>query len=184
MIAKLLSKALFKLSGWKLKGNLTPENRRCVMIAAPHTSNWDFVYARAAFFLMDAPLRITIKKEFLDYPIVGGLLKSMGALPVDRSKNTKMVDAMIRIIKETPEDICVMVTPEGTRKYQPRWRRGFYHVAEGAGVPIVLGYLDYAKKEAGVGPSIYPSGDIEADLEKIKAFYRTKIGKFPEQGVR
>lgn len=184
MIAKLLSKALFTLSGWKLKGNLTPENRRCVMIAAPHTSNWDFVYARAAFFLMDAPIRVTIKKEFVEYPLVGGLIRAMGALPVDRTKNTKMVDAMIRIIKETPGDMCVMVTPEGTRKYQPRWRKGFYHVAEGAGVPIVLGYLDYAKKEAGIGPTIYPTGDIEADIEKIKAFYRTKKGKYPEQGVR
>ncbi|WP_162426418.1 1-acyl-sn-glycerol-3-phosphate acyltransferase [Pontibacter pudoricolor] len=183
MIAKFLSKLLFKVSGWKLNGNLTPENRRCVMIAAPHTSNWDFVYARAAFYLMDAPIRYTIKKEFMRFPF-GGLLRSMGALPIDRSKNTRMVDAMIRIFKETPGDMCVMVTPEGTRKYQPRWRRGFYYVAEGAGVPIVLGYLDYAKKEAGVGPTIYPTGDIEADLEKIMAFYRTKQGKYPEQGVR
>ncbi|MBJ6119972.1 1-acyl-sn-glycerol-3-phosphate acyltransferase [Pontibacter sp. BT310] len=183
MIAKFLSKLLFKVSGWKLNGYLTPENRRCVMIAAPHTSNWDFVYARAAFYLMDAPIRYTIKKEFMRFPF-GGLLRSMGALPIDRSRNTKMVDAMIRIFNETPGDMCVMVTPEGTRKYQPRWRRGFYYVAEGAGVPIVLGYLDYAKKEAGIGPTIYPTGDIEADLEKIMAFYRTKQGKYPEQGVR
>jgi 1-acyl-sn-glycerol-3-phosphate acyltransferase len=183
MIAKFLSKLLFKVSGWKLNGTLTPDNRRCVMIAAPHTSNWDFVYARAAFYLMDAPIRYTIKKEFMRFPF-GGLLRSMGALPVDRSRNTKMVDAMIRIFKETPGDMCVMVTPEGTRKYQPRWRRGFYYVAEGAGVPIVLGYLDYAKKEAGIGPTIYPTGDIEADMEKIMAFYRTKQGKYPEQGVR
>ncbi|NDK54506.1 1-acyl-sn-glycerol-3-phosphate acyltransferase [Pontibacter fetidus] len=183
MIAKLLSKLIFKVSGWKLNGTLTPENRRCVMIAAPHTSNWDFIYARAAFYLMDAPIRYTIKKEFMRFPF-GGLLRSMGALPIDRSKNTKMVDAMIRIFKETPGDMCVMVTPEGTRKYQPRWRRGFYYVAEGAGVPIVLGYLDYAKKEAGIGPTIYPTGDIEADLEKIMAFYRTKTAKFPENGVR
>ncbi len=183
MFAKLLSKLIFKVAGWRLEGNLTPENRRCVMVAAPHTSNWDFIYARAAFYLMDAPIRFTIKKEFMRFPF-GGLLKAMGALPVDRSKNTKMVDAMIKIIKETPGDMCVMVTPEGTRKYQPRWRRGFYYVAEGAGVPIVLGYLDYAKKEAGIGPTIYPSGDIEADMEKILAFYRTKTAKFPEQGVR
>ena len=114
----------------------------------------------------------------------GPLLKAMGALPIDRSKNTRMVDAMIRIFKETPGDMCILVTPEGTRKYQPRWRRGFYHVAEGAGVPIVLGYLDYAKKEAGIGPTIYPTGDIEADMEKILAFYRTKTAKFPENGVR
>ncbi|MFD2244895.1 1-acyl-sn-glycerol-3-phosphate acyltransferase [Pontibacter ruber] len=183
MFAKFLSKLLFKVSGWKLVGNLTPENRRCVMVAAPHTSNWDFIYARAAFYLMEAPIRFTIKKEFMRFPF-GGLLKSMGALPVDRSKNTRMVDAMISIIKQTKGDMCVLVTPEGTRKYQPRWRMGFYHVAVGAGVPIVLGYLDYAKKEAGIGPTIYPTGDIDADMEKILAFYRTKTAKYPEQGVR
>ncbi|MCC9168306.1 1-acyl-sn-glycerol-3-phosphate acyltransferase [Pontibacter harenae] len=183
MLGKILAKLIFKAAGWKLVGNLTPENRRCVMTAAPHTSNWDFIYARAAFYLMDAPIRFTIKKEFMGFPF-GGLLKKMGALPIDRSRNTKMVDAMVRIFKEHPEDICVMVTPEGTRKYQPRWRKGFYYVALGAGVPIVLGYLDYKKKEAGVGPTIYPTGDVEADIEKIKAFYRTKTAKFPENGVR
>lgn len=183
MIGKFISKLIFKLAGWKLNGTLAPELRRCVMVAAPHTSNWDFIYARAAFYLMDAPIRFTIKKEFMGFPF-GGLLKAMGALPIDRSRNTRMVDAMIRIFKETPGDMCVMVTPEGTRKYQPRWRRGFYHVAVGAGVPIVLGYLDYAKKEAGIGPALIPTGDIEADMEKIMAFYRTKTGKYPEQGVR
>ncbi|RAU83276.1 1-acyl-sn-glycerol-3-phosphate acyltransferase [Pontibacter arcticus] len=183
MVGKIISKLFFKLSGWKLVGNLTSDNRRCVMIAAPHTSNWDFIYARAAFYLMDAPIRFTIKKEFMRFPF-GGLLKSMGALPIDRSRNTRMVDAMINIFKTHKEDMCVMVTPEGTRKYQPRWRRGFYHVAIGAGVPIVLGYLDYAKKEAGIGPTFYPTGDIEADMESILAFYRTKTAKFPENGVR
>ncbi|MFD2515666.1 1-acyl-sn-glycerol-3-phosphate acyltransferase [Pontibacter locisalis] len=183
MLAKSLSKFFFKLAGWKLNGNLSPDQRRSVMVAAPHTSNWDFIYARAAFYLMDAPIRFTIKKEFMRFPF-GGLLRSMGAIPIDRSRNTKMVDAMINIFEETPGDICVMVTPEGTRKYQPRWRRGFYYVALGAGVPIVLGYLDYAKKEAGIGPSIIPTGDVEADMEKIMAFYRTKTAKYPEQGVR
>ncbi|WP_018477816.1 1-acyl-sn-glycerol-3-phosphate acyltransferase [Pontibacter roseus] len=183
MFAKALSKLIFKIFGWKLNGNLAPELRRCVMIAAPHTSNWDFIFARAAFYIMEAPIRFTIKKEFMRFPF-GGLLKSMGALPIDRSKNTRMVDTMIRIFKETPGDMCVLVTPEGTRKYQPRWRMGFYHVALGAGVPIVLGYVDYSKNEAGIGPAIYPSGDIDADMEKIFAFYRTKKGKFPEQGIR
>ncbi|WP_299760578.1 1-acyl-sn-glycerol-3-phosphate acyltransferase [uncultured Pontibacter sp.] len=182
MIGKFISKLFFKATGWKLNGTLAPQDRRCVMVAAPHTSNWDFVYARAAFFLMDAPIRYTIKKEFMKFPF-GPLLKAIGALPIDRSKNNRMVDAMIRIFDETPGDMCVMVTPEGTRKYQPRWRRGFYYVALGAKVPIVLGYLDYAKKEAGIGPTIIPSGDIEADLEKIMTFYRTKTAKYPEQGV-
>ena len=183
MIARFLSKLLFKVSGWHVEGGLTAETRRCVMVAAPHTSNWDFIYARAAFYLMDAPIRFTIKKEFMRFPF-GGLLRSMGALPVDRSKNTKMVDTMVRIFLETRGDMCILVTPEGTRKYQPRWRRGFYHVALNANVPIVLGYLDYARKEAGIGPTFYPTGNIEADMEEIMAFYRTKTARFPENGVR
>ena len=114
---------------------------------------------------------------------LGWLLKKLGALPVDRSKNNSLVNAMIDIFNNA-EEMVIMITPEGTRKYQPRWRKGFYHTAMGANVPIILGYLDYSKKEAGVGPIIYPTGDVEGDIEKIKAFYRTKKGKYPELGVR
>ena len=181
MFAKFISKLFFKISGWEQVGHLPKEIKKCVMIAAPHTSNWDIIFARAAFYLMDIQVRFTVKKEAMSFPS-GPLLKAMGALPVDRSKNNSLVDQMIRILNES-EEMVIMITPEGTRKYQPRWRKGFYFTAEGAHVPIVLGYLDYAKKEAGVGPIIYPSGDIEGDLEKIKAFYRTKTGKYPEQGV-
>ena len=78
----------------------------------------------------------------------------------------------------------MLVTPEGTRQYTPEWKTGFYRVAEGANVPILLGFLDYQKKEAGVGPTIYPSGDIEADIARMKDFYRTVTGRYPERGVR
>ncbi|MBA9077459.1 MULTISPECIES: lysophospholipid acyltransferase family protein [Rufibacter] len=182
MFGKLLSKIIFKVAGWKLKGNIPPDLKKAVMIAAPHTSNWDFVYSRAAFYLMDIPVRMTIKKEAFFFPI-GNLISSMGAIPVDRKKNNNLVSFMVDLFKDH-EQMIMMVTPEGTRKYQPRWKKGFYHAAMGAGVPIVLGFLDYAKKEAGIGPIIYPTGDYEADLEKIKAFYRTVTPKYPAQGVR
>jgi 1-acyl-sn-glycerol-3-phosphate acyltransferase len=107
----------------------------------------------------------------------------MGALPVDRSKNNSLVQTMMDIL-EGSESMVILVTPEGTRKYQPRWRKGFYYTAVGANVPIVLGYLDYSKKEAGVGPVFYPTGNVEADIEEIKNFYRTKTAKYPAQGVR
>lgn len=152
------------------------------MIAAPHTSNWDFLFARCAFYLMDVDLRFTIKKEAMVGPL-GWLLHKMGALPVDRSKNNSLVSAMVEILNKS-DRMVIMITPEGTRKYQPRWRKGFYHTAVEAKVPIILGYLDYPNKEAGVGPIFYPTGNLEADIEEIKAFYRTKKGKYPEQGVR
>lgn len=182
MFGKFTSRVIFGISGWKLANRFPPDLKKCVMIAAPHTSNWDLIYARAAFYLMDVDVRFTIKKESMGLPF-GPLLKAMGALPVDRSKNNSLVEAMVRILNES-EEMVILVTPEGTRKYQARWRKGFYHTALQANVPIALGYLDYAKKEAGIGPIFYPTGDVEGDIEKIKDFYRTVTPKYPEQGVR
>ncbi len=173
---------IFKVSGWKLNGGMPPNVKQAIMIAAPHTSNWDFVYARAAFYLMDVPVKLTIKKEAFFFPM-GYLLKAMGAVPVDRKKNNNLVAAMVDIFK-THDEMVMLVTPEGTRKYQPRWKKGFYYTAVGANVPILLGYLDYAKKEAGVGPLIQPTGDFDADMKKILDFYRTVTPRFPSQGVR
>ncbi|OON69384.1 1-acyl-sn-glycerol-3-phosphate acyltransferase [Hymenobacter sp. CRA2] len=177
------SKFWFKLVGWRLASSIPPDIRQAMMIAAPHTSNWDFMHARAAFFLMRRNVRFTVKKEWTDIPLLGKLMLSLGALPIDRSKNNSMVEAMKELFQEHP-DLIILITPEGTRKYQPRWRRGYYFAAQAANVPILLGYLDYSKKEAGVGPAVYPTGNYEQDEEKIKAFYRTKKGRFPEQGIR
>ncbi|MAY83623.1 MAG: glycerol acyltransferase [Flavobacteriales bacterium] len=153
-----------------------------VMIAAPHTSNWDFMYARAAFYLMGIPLRFTIKKELFFFPL-GPILRAFGGIAIDRSKSGGMVGHMIELYEERDE-LFILVTPEGTRSYAREWKKGFYHVAEGAGVPICCGYLDYAKKIAGIGPTIHPSGDYEKDLEIIQDFYRGVTAKYPEQGVR
>nr|WP_192820779.1 lysophospholipid acyltransferase family protein [Rufibacter sp. LB8] len=182
MFGKALASLIFKVSGWKLNGGMPPNVKQAIMIAAPHTSNWDFVYARAAFYLMDVPVKLTIKKEAFFFPM-GYLLKAMGAVPVDRKKNNNLVAAMVDIFK-THDEMVMLVTPEGTRKYQPRWKKGFYYTAVGANVPILLGYLDYAKKEAGVGPLIQPTGDFDADMKKILDFYRTVTPRFPSQGVR
>ena len=159
------------------------------MIAAPHTSNWDFFYARAAFFLLGIPVKTTIKKEAMFFPL-NLVLKFFGVIPVDRnkksgglSKKSSMVDAMVELFEERSE-LVIMITPEGTRKYVPRWKTGFYHVARKANVPIILGYLDYKKKHAGIGPIIYPSGDFEKDLETIMDFYRGVTAKYPDNGVR
>lgn len=121
----------------------------------------------------------------------GPFLRAMGAIPIDRSKRkhgdtggkSSSVQAMIDLFEEH-EELVIIVTPEGTRKYQPNWKSGFYHVALGANVPMYPGYLNYAKKEAGVGPKIIPTGNLEADIESIKDFYRPIAGKFPENGVR
>jgi len=178
-----IAKAIFGVAGWKQTGQVPPDIKKCMMIAAPHTSNWDLIMARAAFYIMDVDVRFTVKSEWTENPVLGWLVKAIGALPVNRSRNNSLVDGMVQLFTQH-EELVILITPEGTRAYQPKWRKGFYFTALEAGVPILLGFLDYEKREAGVGPVVWPTGDYEKDLEEIKAFYRTKKGRFPEKGVR
>lgn len=181
-----ISKWFFKLTGWTYTGGLPAGCKKAIMIAAPHTSNWDIIYARAAFFLMGIPVRFTIKKEWMKGPI-GPIVRLFGGLAIDRNpkgvKKISMTQAMVNLFK-SHDELVILITPEGTRGYAPEWRTGFYYAAQGADVPILLGYLDYAKKEAGVGPAVIPDGNIDQQVQEIKNFYRTKTGKFPEQGVK
>lgn len=157
---------------------------RCVMIAAPHTSNWDFIYAIAAFDMLKIPVRFTIKKE-MNKPIIGRFIERMGAIWIDRSPKAgsttrrSMVEAMVELFKEHRE-LVVLVTPEGTRSLRTEWKTGFYYVAKEAGVPIALGYLDFKEKIAGVGDFFFPSDNMEADMQRITAFYKTKTPRHPE----
>lgn len=183
----IISKLIFFFSGWTKdeNENIPPEVQRCVIIASPHTSNWDLVYARAAFYLMGIPLRFTIKKEWLESPL-GWLVKKSGGLSIDRSPKKpgdprkSMTQAMIDLFDEH-QTLAMMVTPEGTRSLRKEWRMGFYHVAKGAGVPIALGYLDYKRKHAGVAGIIHPSEDMDGDLRKIMAIYKDIAPKHPEK---
>lgn len=179
---KMISKFIFWLSGWKVVGSIPKDIKKFVMIAAPHTSNWDLLYARAAFYILGIRLRYTIKKELFFFPL-GGILKSLGGIPIDRKTKGNMVDKMLDLYQQYDE-LALLITPEGTRSYSKEWKKGFYYVAKGANVPISLGYLDYKKKYAGIGPLFYPGENYEDDLEKIKSFYRTVTPKYPEKGVK
>ena len=187
---KAISKFIFWITGWQVQGGVPEDLKKAVIIAAPHTSFWDFFYARAAFFIMGLPVKITVKKEVVNAPVVGWVARKFGAIAIDRKpktgsfkKRASMVDAMVSLINER-DQLIMMVTPEGTRKYVPRWKTGFYKVAQLAEIPIILGYLDYEKKHAGVGPVFYPTGVYKEDLPKIMDFYKDKVGKYPELGVR
>jgi len=186
-MAKLISRFIFWITGWKVIGELPDGVKKAVMIAAPHTSNWDFLYTRCAFFLLDIPVRYTVKKELMKFPL-GILLKALGAIPIDRgpkgsTNRISMVDAMSNLFDEHNE-LVVLVTPEGTRKYVEQWKTGFYRVAEKSNLPIILGFVDYPSKTAGIGPSFQSTGEVEKDISEIMKFYRTKIGKYPELGVK
>jgi 1-acyl-sn-glycerol-3-phosphate acyltransferase len=177
MVLRFLS-WIFKQKGWRLGPTIPRDIKKCVVIAAPHTSNWDFVYAMGALHLFGIPVKYLAKKELFTWPLKW-VLSSTGGIPIDRSKNTGMVDAAIQKFNETPE-LVLMIAGEGTRGKVEKWKSGFYHVAIGAGVPLMLAYLDYAKKEAGFGTPIYLSGDKEKDAALIRAFYEDKTAKFPE----
>lgn len=152
--------------------------KKAVVIAAPHTSNWDFVYALACYKILNLPVKYVAKKELFRFPF-SIMFKATGGIPVDRSKSVNFVDAIIQKINQS-EQLYLMMAAEGTRKPVDKWKSGFYHAALGAGVPIILGYLDYKHKVAGFGEVIYPTGNKEKDMERIRRFYADKTGKNPE----
>ena len=174
----VLAKLILHLTGWKIGEKIPVDVRKCIIIMAPHTSNWDFVIGRLAYFKWKVKVRILIKKEAFFFPI-GGLLKRVGGIPIDRSKNNRVVDQITTFFNES-ESMYIVIYPEGTRKPNPHWKRGFYYIAQQANVPIALGYMDYKKKEGGIGGLIYPNGDIEGQMKEIKDFYRDKVARHPE----
>jgi 1-acyl-sn-glycerol-3-phosphate acyltransferase len=184
---KLLAKLVFWITGWKISGKFPKGIKKAVLIAIPHTSNWDLLYARAAFYLMDVPVRFTIKKEIMVGPL-GWLIRGLGGIPIDRKRipgkrKQTYTEAMTQMLK-TNQQLVIMVTPEGTRGYAPKWKTGFYHIAMGAGVPILVGFLDYKRKLAGIGPVIHPNGNMEEQIEEMKEFGRGITGKYPENGIK
>jgi len=173
------------LMGWETDNQWPQGLEQCVMIAAPHTSNWDAVYARLALKVLGVNVRITIKDSYMKFPL-GPFVRAMGGIGIDRSPKkegqarTSMVQLMADLFKEHPH-LVMLVTPEGTRAKQENWKTGFYHIAMTAGVPIALAYMDYKKKRAGVGKIIYPTGNYEQDMQEIMQFYANIEPKFPEK---
>ncbi len=152
---------------------------KAVIIMAPHTSNWDFVIGRLAFYWYGIRPRILIKKEAFT-PLMGPLLRWLGGIPVHRGKSQNTVKKVTRQFEQN-ERFYLLITPEGTRRRVNRWKRGFYFIALEAGVPVFLGFLDYRRKEGGVGMMVVPSGNFEADFRIIEDFYRDKHPLRPEK---
>ena len=168
--------AFLRLTGWQCLGSLPPNGSKSVLIAAPHTSNWDLPYTLMVAFA----LRLNIYwmgKEQLFKPPFRGIMMWLGGIPVDRSKSTNLVAASVDAIKTADGPLQLIVPPEGTRSNTRYWKTGFYFIAVGAQVPIVMAYMDYEKKISGLGPVFQPTGDVEADMTAIKAFYAPFKGK-------
>ena len=175
-VLRALSLGFLKLAGWKVLGKLPPGAEKSVLIAAPHTSNWDLPYTLMVAF----SLRLTIywmgKEQIFRFPF-RGLMMWLGGIPVQREKSTNLVAASVEAIKAASGPLQLVVPPEGTRSKTRYWKTGFYHIAVGAQVPIVMAYMDYEKKISGLGPVFEPTGDLEADMAQIKAFYANFKGK-------
>jgi len=173
-----LANLILKLFGWRAVGSLAGQPK-CVIVVAPHTSNWDF----PVLMLMAITLRLNVAwmgKHTLFRPPFGPIMRWLGGLPIDRSARHNMVEQAVESFR-THDRLLLAIPPEGTRKRAPYWRSGFYHIALGAQVPIVLAFADYRRKVGGIAGMIMPSGDIDADMALIRDFYSGIIGKRPEQ---
>lgn len=177
---KHIASLILKIKGWKIIGSPPQGIKKCVILAAPHTSMTDFVIGRLAYWQMGVPVRFLIKKEMFKPLIISWLLKKCGGIPVERGKKNNLVNYISNLFEET-EALNVVITPEGTRKYTENWKKGFYYIALKAKIPIILGFVDYKKKEGGFGPMLYPSGDFDKDFQIIQDFYRTKTALHPER---
>lgn len=164
-----IGNAYLKLHGWSI-GGAVPTAKKYVLIAAPHTSNWDFPFTIALAFSLGVDIRWMGKDDLFKGPL-GPLYRSLGGIAVDRGNRTNMVDRMVELFAQNDE-LVLTVPAEGTRGKGEYWKSGFYHIARRAGVPIALGYLDFARKRGGIGPLVYPTGDVKRDMDTIRAFYR------------
>jgi 1-acyl-sn-glycerol-3-phosphate acyltransferase len=184
MVFEKLAERSLNALGWEVDNHWPVDLDQCVMIAAPHTSNWDALYARLSLSALGVNARITIKDSYMKLPF-GPFVRAMGGIGINRrpkqagEARPSMVQVMTDLFKEHPK-LVMLVTPEGTRARQEQWKTGFYHIAVNAGVPIALAYMDYAKQKTGVGKVIYPSGDMQKDMQEIMAFYADIQPKFPE----
>lgn len=174
-----IGKFIYFLLGWKLVTNANMEEvKHSVMVAAPHTSNWDFLFAIAGFWIMGLDVRYFIKDSYTK-SIFGFLFKWTGAMGVNRSARNNLVEHSIQTL-QSHDQMVILVPAEGTRKYVEKWKTGFYHIALGAKVPISLGYLDYKHKTGGVLGVFHPSGIENEDFEFIQSQFENIHPKYPE----
>lgn len=177
---KFLGKTCLKLGGWTPMGDIPADVQKCVVIEAPHTAIQDFFVGIAYFWYIERPVFIMMKAEFFKTPIMSFLLKKLGGIPVNRGHRNNMVDKMNQEFA-TRDKMNLVICPEATRKKTDRWKKGFYLIAEGAKVPIAIGFIDYKKKTCGVGGMMTPSGDYDKDLAEIWDFYKDIKAKHPER---
>lgn len=178
-IAPIIASRLLKAAGWRNVGEI-PNISQAVVLALPHTSNVDGIYAIPSLFALDLKVSIMAKHTLFKVPVFAQLLNWVGVIPINRENKGSVLQASIDKFK-TGEPLFLGLAPEGTRKYTESWKTGFYYLAVGAGVPILPVAMDYNTKEVRFLSLVYPSGDIKADLPKIYSQYKGVIPRHPER---
>ncbi|NNF40586.1 MAG: acyltransferase [Woeseiaceae bacterium] len=173
-----LARLLLRIGGWTAVGEM-PDVPKGVVIAAPHTSNWDGVWALIYKVAIGAEIHFFAKQSLFWFPL-GTLLRSLGGIPLDRSRAGSAVQHAIDLFNQQ-DRFFFGLAPEGTRKLMPGWKSGFYRIAAGARVPVFMGFLDYRHKRVGIGDRVDLSGDPEADLAVFREFYKDIQGQHPAQ---
>ncbi len=173
-----LARWLLRRLGWTIEGQ-RPPLEHYVLIAAPHTSNWDFPLM--LLFAAAFDIKVTwMAKHSLFWPPLGWFMRAMGGMPIVRHQNRNVVESMVDDFNASPEMVLV-VPAEGTRDRAEYWKSGFYHIARLSGVPVVPSYLDFGERRGGFGPPLQVTGDVTRDLDQFRDFYRGMQGKFPDQ---
>lgn len=172
---------LFRWKGWTIEG-AAPTARKCIILGAPHTSNWDFVFFLGAVNQLGLKPSFIGKTSLFRRPLTR-FMYDMGGIPIDRrAKDRNYVDQVVRAV-ESADQLALVIAPEGTRGPITGWRSGFYYMALGAGVPIVPAWVDHATMKGGIGPVMMLTGNYDADLRRIAEFYHSKMPRHPKLGV-
>ena len=179
-IKKFIGKTGLKIGGWTTVNEIPADLGNTVCIVAPHTAIADFFVGLGFYWYYGYKFKVMMKKEFF-VPVVGWILKKMGGIPVNRGHQNHLVEQMVDMFSQN-KDTHLIICPEGTRKKVNHWKKGFYVIAEGANVPVLVGFIDYKKKRCGVEKVLYPTGNYEKDLAEIWDYYKSNkvMGKHPE----
>lgn len=173
------ARRLLQAFGWKVSITV-PDEPKCLICVAPHTSNWDFVLGKLAYASVGRHAGFLMKAQWFFWPL-GCFFRAIGGIPVERkNKSLSLTDVIVRKFEESPR-LQIAITPEGTRSRTSRWHTGFLHIAMRAGVPIQLGVIDYEHKFIRIENLFIPTGDVDADIRAVKDFYAPYKGKYPEK---
>lgn len=173
-----LAALILKLAGWKLEITV-PDYPKCIICVAPHTSNWDFILGKLAYAAAGRKAGFLMKEAWFFWPL-GPIFRAIGGIPVPKVRGGSLVETIVKRFDAT-DRMQLAITPEGTRSRVTKWRTGFLNIAREANVPIVLGAIDFKKKEITIVRTFTPSGDNERDMAEIKKYYRQFTGKYPDK---